>query len=106
MTKSERDGFMCGIVRIAEPKFELGDVVMTQGASDILSDQPLLHECLVRHAKGDWGDLSDHDRKANDEALKTGERIFSAYTIADDKKIWIITEADRSVTTFLLPEEY
>jgi hypothetical protein len=63
-------------------------------------------ECLQRHARGDWGDVCDEDKQANDRALKNGdERILSAYSITG-KKIWIITEWDRSVTTVLFPEEY
>lgn len=62
-------------------------------------------ECIQRHRQGDWGDLCDFDRKANDDALKHGDRILSAYTIVGTK-IWIITEWDRSITTVLFPEEY
>jgi hypothetical protein len=62
---------------------------------------------LDRHVQGDWGDLDDEDRKLNDEALVDGSRIFSAYILKDGHtKIWCITEADRSSTCLLLPEEY
>jgi hypothetical protein len=61
---------------------------------------------LVRHALGDWGDLCDEDRQSNSEALADDLRILSAYRLSDGTKIWIITEADRSGTTVLLPEEY
>lgn len=68
--------------------------------------------CVFRHREGDWGDVPDEDKASNDQALETGERLVSAYRIpkyfrldyAD--KIWIITEADRSVTTILFPYEY
>jgi hypothetical protein len=60
---------------------------------------------LGRHVRGDWGDLDDEDKQRNDEALTLGSRIFSAYLV-EGVKFWVITEADRSVTTILLPEEY
>ena len=61
---------------------------------------------VTRHLAGDWGDLCDEDRVANEQALAEGGRLFSSYTQEGDQKIWIITEWDRSVTTVLLPEEY
>ena len=65
----------------------------------------LIAECIGRHRFGDWGTVDAHDRKANDDAVLAGNRILSAYTV-DDRKIWIITEADRASTTVLFPEEY
>jgi len=69
------------------------------------------HEFLHRHVHGDWGDLCDDDAEANEEALRDGSRILSAYNTGSGKKIWIITEAasdtgKRASTTILLPEEY
>lgn len=61
---------------------------------------------LQRHQSGDWGDLDKDDREANNAALKNGSRILSAYYLNDREKIWIITEADRSSTCVLLPEDY
>lgn len=61
---------------------------------------------LIRHCRGDWGDVGVEDAAANDRAAAAGGRLLSAYTLADGMKIWIITEADRSATTILLPEEY
>ena len=61
---------------------------------------------IHRHAVGDWGELDPEDRKENDLSLKQGFRVLSAYTDREGTKFWIITEADRSVTTFLLPAEY
>lgn len=61
---------------------------------------------LARHLNGDWGDMSDADKQTNNRALKDGSRLFSAYQVREDTRIWIITEADRSATTVLLPEDY
>ena len=61
---------------------------------------------LVRHIAGDWGDVDEQDRSENELSLTHGFRLLSAYTLKTGTKIWIITEADRSVTTVLLPEEY
>jgi hypothetical protein len=86
--------------------FSLGQVVATPGALKLLQEagvNPLRY--LSRHALGDWGDLDEHDRRENELSLKYGWRIVSSYPIGE-KRVWIITEADRSVTTILLPEEY
>jgi hypothetical protein len=63
-------------------------------------------EFLHRHNQGDWGELDEHDRRENERSLLDHCRLFSAYHLRDGTKIWIITEADRSATTILLPEEY
>lgn len=60
---------------------------------------------LTRHASGDWGELDPHDRRENERSLKHGWRLFSSYPVGG-KTVWIITEAERSYTTILLPEEY
>ncbi len=60
----------------------------------------------IRHAAGDWGDVDEHDRRENEQSLDHGFRLFSVYHAADGTKFWIITEADRSATTVLLPEDY
>jgi hypothetical protein len=62
-------------------------------------------QVLRRHVSGDWSEMDDHDRAVNTRAISTGERILSAFG-EGDSKLWVITEADRSVTTILLPEEY
>ena len=65
-----------------------------------------LETFLVRHARGDWGDLCADDRRENARALREGGRLMSTYTLKSGQTLWIITEADRSVTTLLLPLEY
>jgi hypothetical protein len=89
------------------PLFKLGQVVGTPGAIDLLRSlalSPLLF--LGRHAYGDWGQIDDEDREANRQALKYGNRILSSYNLNRSERLWIITEADRSSTTLLLPQEY
>ena len=85
--------------------FPLGRVVATPEAFKLLKETGDPHLLLVRHRSGDWGDLDDYDHKENELALKHGWRIVSSYLVGE-KAIWVITEADRSVTTILLPEEY
>lgn len=89
------------------PLFKLGQIMATPGAIDLLRSlalNPLLF--LGRHAYGDWGQIDDHDREANRAALKFGNRLLSSYQLNRTEKLWIITEADRSSTTLLLPQEY
>jgi hypothetical protein len=85
-------------------RFPLGRLVATPGALAALDPAQLL-TVIGRHAAGDWGDLDREDRAANDAALRHGTRLLSAYAL-DGARVWIITEADRSATTVLLPEEY
>ncbi|MDE3075945.1 MAG: plasmid related protein [Chloroflexota bacterium] len=63
-------------------------------------------DLLFRHVSGDWGELDEEDKAENELSLREGFRLLSAYTLRNGEKIWIITEADRSVTTLLLPDEY
>jgi hypothetical protein len=88
--------------------FPLGQVVATPGALDALGGEGIgAEELLKRHVSGDWGELCADDRRENELSLKEGFRILSAYTLArTGVKLWVITEADRSVTTLLLPDEY
>lgn len=90
----------------AKPLFPLGQTVATRGALAAMENAGIVpFALLARHARGDWGDLDDEDKQRNDEALTLGSRIFSAYRV-EGVKFWVITEADRSATTILLPEEY
>ena len=85
-------------------RFPLGQVAITANASLRLATEEVL-TALRRHASGDWGDLGPDDTLANDTALRQGGRLFSAYG-QNQHRFWVITEADRSVTTVLLPEDY
>jgi hypothetical protein len=87
--------------------FSLGQLVATPDAlAEIEASGDSLVGYLNRHVTGDWGDLDEHDRKENDLGLKHDLRILSAYILSSGVRIWIITEADRSSTCVLLPEEY
>ncbi len=90
---------------LAGARFSLGGLYMTPGARELL--QPIEVTLLLnRHARGDWGNCCEEDIDANEDALLTGARIFSVYESHSGERIWVITEADRSATTFLLPSEY
>jgi len=81
----------------------------TPAATELCSRRYLL-ECLYRHLRGDWGELSEHDVQANERALLDGERLLSVYPLetggSDAGRLWVLTEADRSATTLLLPSDY
>lgn len=85
--------------------FELGRLCATPGILESLEPSEVLH-ALQRHSRGDWGDVGEEDRKENERSLTIAMRLFSVYHSAKGQKFWIITEADRSLTTVLLPEEY
>ena len=86
-------------------KFPSGQIVMTTTVQRTLS-QSDVNTALARHLRGDWGDVDEHDRNENELSLAQGLRLFSVYHAANGTKFWIITEADRSATTILLPEDY
>lgn len=90
---------------MSAPKFPLGRLLATPNALARIPP-PEIQEALGRHHSGDWGDLCQEDKEANDAALIQGARLFSAYHTRSGTKFWIITEADRSVTTALLLEDY
>ncbi len=99
---------------MSAPLFPLGQAVATPGALDASRYPGQLLELLARHVRGDWGCVDPEDAATNAEAVQEGLRILSAYPIDADRPctgfgencLWIITEADRSVTTILLPDEY
>ena len=90
------------------PLFRMGSLAVTRGALDALARTgEVAGAFLVRHVTGDWGeDLSPEDHEDNMIALAQGFRLLSVYSMRDGVKLWVITEADRSTTTILLPEEY
>lgn len=88
-------------------KFKVGNVVATPGAMEALEaahTSPIT--LLSKHVNGDWGTLDAEDKKANEDALRYGDRILSAYVLSTGVKVWCLTEADRSSTCFMLPDEY
>ena len=90
---------------VSAAKFQLGQIVATPNALNHLT-QDDIRSGIIRHQSGDWGDLDADDRKENDLALERGTRLLSAYQASNGVKFWIITEADKSSTTVLLPEDY
>jgi hypothetical protein len=91
-------------------KFNLGRLYLTRGVNDLIAENlefaKFVNESLRRHSIGDWGNMCHEDRSANEQALVEGSRLFSVYDKAGHQKIWVISEADRSSTTVLFPEEY
>jgi hypothetical protein len=88
-------------------RFELGQVIATPGALEALWEAGAMPaELLGRHVSGDWGDLDEEDKAENELSLREGFRLLSAYTLKTGVKLRVITEADRSATTLLLPDEY
>lgn len=88
-----------------EPKFPMGQLVATPAALDALTPDDI-QAAILRHLQGDWGDLCAEDRAENELSLSKGFRLFSVYYGANRVRFYIITEADRSVTTVLLPSDY
>ncbi len=94
-------------------KFETGNFCTTHGVYEEMGERPnfasFVQESLFKHITGDWGDVHPDDKELNDLSIEEGSRILSVYTFKDgntNTKIWIITEADRSATTVLFPNEY
>lgn len=102
---TDADGQIASV--IARPKFSPGQIVATPGALTAMEE----HQCspltlLARHLSGDWGAVPIEDAQLNDQALQSDGRVLSSYPLGGNTRIWVVTEWDRSVTTFLLPEEY
>jgi len=91
-------------------KFPTGQIVLTRGVYDWMTHNGdfahFVNSSIKRHARGDWGNLSREDKELNEAAVRDGSRLLSAYEHWRLPKIWVITEADRSVTTVLFPDEY
>ena len=95
------------LCKTTEPKFPLGVLLLSASVHRLVNEGkidplPLLH----RHMRGDWGNMDDEDKQINDDAISTDCRLFSAYQVPPHYRVWVITEADRSSTTVLLPEDY
>jgi hypothetical protein len=96
----------------SQPLFPLGQIVATPGALEALAEAgQSAVEFLAQHARGDWGEVCAEDRQLNDDAVRDGSRLLSAYRTKLNLKLWIITEAaddqgHRAATTILLPDEY
>ena len=89
------------------PLFSVGRCVATPNACEMLSALGVSpQELILRHQHGDWGELAEEDEVANLLALCSGGRLLSAYAVVPGEKVWVLTEADRSVTTVLLPDDY
>ena len=88
-------------------KFSLGRLAATPGALEAMEASGQTAEFFfARHASGDWGEVNEEDQKLNDEALAHSDRILSAYRTLKGVRLWVVTEADRSSTVALLPQEY
>ena len=93
-------------MNILEPKFSLGKTYATSAVAAWAEQNGTdLTKLMWRHHCGEWGDLCDGDKTANDQALETGDRILSAYQISG-RKVYIVTEGNRSMTTIMLASEY
>lgn len=92
-------------MRIEQPKFQLGRTLITPGAQEELHPEDVL-TAIRRHVRGDWGDCGKEDWSENEYSLEKSLRLFSVYHDRSGVKFWVITEADRSATTVLLPSEY
>ena len=96
---------MTALLVVSGSKFPLGQTVITANALEMLDSEDVA-AALRRHVRGDWGAVCPQDAAENELSLKEGFRLLSAYTDRQGVKFWIITEADRSISTVLLPEDY
>jgi hypothetical protein len=87
------------------PKFRLGTLVISANASCQLSPSDIA-SAVTRHARGEWGEVCDEDREENELSLRESFRLLSVYRSSGGLAFWIITEADRSTTTILMPDDY
>ena len=95
------------MIAVSIPLFPPGRVVATPGALDALAVAGVSVWALVsRHIAGDYGDIDDEDRRANQAAVRVGDRIISSYRLPTGEAVWVVTEADRSSTSCLLPSDY
>ncbi|MCW3538753.1 MULTISPECIES: hypothetical protein [Burkholderia cepacia complex] len=91
----------------AGPRFKLGRLFATPAALEAIADAHVsIIDLLIRHMRGDWGDLPESDRRQNELSVDAGIRLLSSYVLPGGQTVWVITEWDRSSTTFLLPGDY
>ncbi len=90
---------------MSEPLFDLGRIVATPGALEVMEPEEGLR-FLSRHVRGDWGDVPPEDARENTLSVRGGFRILSSYETANGERVWVLTERDRSSTCLLLPSEY
>ncbi|MDW9227216.1 putative type I restriction-modification system methyltransferase subunit [Burkholderia cepacia] len=91
----------------AGPRFKLGRIFATPAALEAIADAHVsIIDLLIRHMRGDWGELSESDRQQNELSVDTGLRLLSSYVLPNSQTVWVITEWNRSATTFLLPGDY
>lgn len=89
------------------PRFKLGRIFATPAALGVIADARVsIIDLLIRHMRGDWGNLSESDRQQNESSVDAGLRLLSSYVLPGGQTVWVITEWDRSTTTFLLPSDY
>ncbi|MBO7882011.1 hypothetical protein [Burkholderia pseudomallei] len=89
------------------PRFKLGRIFATPAALEVIADARVsIIDLLIRHMRGDWGELSESDRQQNGLSVDAGLRLLSSYVLPGGQTVWVITEWDRSTTTFLLPGDY
>jgi len=93
------------VEKLADAKLELGTLAISPGVKRLLVASDV-QRGLARHQRGDWGNVCEEDAALNDEAIRLGTRVMSVYAAHESGSFWVITEADRSVTSLLLPEEY
>ena len=95
------------MIAVKNALFKLGKLVATPGAIECLAQaKTSAWELVSRHVSGDFGEVDAGDRQANLDAIKDGERILSAYTLTTGERLWVITEANRSSSCVLRPDEY
>lgn len=115
-TNSDQTATPAVFLAASQPLFSLGQVVATPAALELLAEHAVEPVALLsRHVSGDWGQLSSDDACANDDAVRHGDRVLSSYVlpltperepVESGARVWVITEADRSCTTLLMPSEY
>lgn len=91
----------------AGPRFKLGRILATPAAVEAIAEARVsIVDLLIRHMRGDWGELAESDRQQNELSVDAGLRLLSSYVLPNGQTVWVVTEWDRSATTFLLPGDY